>query len=206
MRALACLSLLLLCAAAACPPPAPDDAGPGDAGPEESFRALLDEEGDVTELMGADGTVKYLAPVAGVEPRAPLFESCAFQDTMAFPFHLPFLNSLPGGDDLDFADYIALVLQRETRAWWGGEVWWRPELAHPIGGAPGVLAYTLYTEDSPGNRLIADDVRAVFAVLTACAPAFAGKLAFVPVSNEQRQTALQAQGELSADGIAVIIE
>ena len=212
MRSAASLLSVLLSAGAACPPPGPDDAGPGDAGPddagvpEDGFRALLDEESDVAELAGADGTVKYLLPVAGVEPRAPLYSTCAFQDTTAFPYHLPFLSSLPGGDDLTFDDYIALVLRRDTRVWWGGEVLWRPELAHPISGAPGVLLYTLYTEDSPGNRLIADDVRAVFAALEGCAPAFVGKLGFVPSSNEQRLTAQQIQAALAAESIAVIIE
>ncbi len=202
----------VLVAGAACPPPGPDDAGPGDAGPgdggvpDDSYRAVLDQIEDLAELAGADGRVKYLLPVAGVEPRAPLFSSCAFQDTEAFPYHLPFLVTLPGGEELSFDDYIALVLRRDTRAWWGGELLWRTELVHPIGGEPGTLLFTLYTDDSPGNRLIADDVRAVFAALTACAPAFEGTLGFVPSSNEQRQTATLVQAELAAEGIAVILE
>jgi len=49
-------------------------------------------------------------------------------------------------------------------------------------------------------------VRAVFAALTACAPAFEGTLGFVPSSNEQRQTATLVQTELAAEGIAVILE
>lgn len=202
-----------LWSAAACPPiPGPDDAGPSDAGTsdagvvDDGFLTTLDDVDDVAELAGADGTVKYLLPVAGATPQAPLFSSCAFQDTTAFPFHLPFLNSLPGGDDLTFDDYMALVLRRDTRVWWGGEVMWRPELTHPITSATGVLIYTLYTEDSPGNRMIADDVRAVHAALGACAPAFDDALAFVPSSNEQRQTATLIQAELAAEGIAVIVD
>ncbi len=213
MRQLAiAFACALVAGGAACPPPGPDDAGPGDAGPtdagtpDDSYRTVLDQLDDVAELAGADGRVKYLLPVAGAEPRAPLFSSCAFQDTEAFPYHLPFLVALPGGADLTFDDYIALVLRRETRAWWGGEVLWRPELAHPIGGAAGVLLFTLYTEDSPGNRLVIDDVRAVFAALTACAPAFDGKLGFVPSSNEQRQTAALVQAELAGEGIAVLLD
>lgn len=211
-RRYAMLMAVPLAVVAACPQPGPDDAGPGDAGPtdggvpEDGFRALLDQESDVAELAGADDTVKYLLPVAGAEPRAPLYSTCAFQDTTAFPYHLPFLSSLAGGEDLTFDDYIALVLRRDTRVWWGGEVLWRPDLAHPIGGVPGVLLYTLYTEDSPGNRLVIDDVRAVLAALNQCAPAFVGKLGFVPSSNEQRLTAQQIQAPLVAEGIAVILE
>lgn len=202
----------VLSSATACPPmPGPDDAGTNDAGTsdagvvEDGFLTMLDDVDDVAELAGANGTVKYLSPVAGATPRAPLYSSCAFQDTTAFPFHLPFLNSLPGGGDLTFDDYIALVLRRATRVWWGGEVMWRPDLPHPITSATGVLIYTLYTEDSPGNRLIADDVRAVHVALGACAPAFDGTLAFVPSSNEQRQTASLIRAELAAEGIAVIV-
>lgn len=206
------LFLAALATGAACPPPGPDDAGPGDAGPvdagpsEDGFLAVLDAIEDVADLADVDGRVKYLMPVAGAEPRAPLGQTCAFQDTARYPYHLPFLNALPGGADLDFDDYIALVLKRDTRAWWGGEVMWQPEVPHPITGTGGVLFYTLYTEDSPGNRLVADDVRAVFAALNACAPAFVGKLGFVPSSNEQRQTAITVQAELSAEGIAIILE
>lgn len=208
--AAATLSALILCG---CPPdPGPDDAGPGDAGPEdagvpdEGYLTVLDEVTDVADLADANGSVKYLLPVAGAEPRAPLFDSCAFQDTAQHPYHLPFLNSLPGGEDLLFDDYIALVLQRATRVWWGGEVMWRADATHPLTQEAGVLLYTLYTEDSPGNRLEADDVRAVFAVLGTCAPAFTGKLGFVPSSNEQRQTAMQIQAALASEGIAVILQ
>lgn len=206
------LAWALLAMGAACPPPGPSDAGPDDAGPtdagtpNDSYLTVLDQIDDVATLAGADGRVKYLAPVTGAAPTAPIFDACAFQDTEAFPYHLPFLVTLPGGEALTFDDYIALVLRRDTRAWWGGEVLWRAELAHPIGGTEGTLLYTLYTEDSPGNRLTADDVRAVFAVLTTCAPAFVGKLAFVPSSNEQRQTAALVQAELAGEGIAVILE
>lgn len=207
------LLLALLPATAACPPgPPPDDAGPSDAGPDDAgvpdadFLALLDDVADLGALADAEGRVKYLIPVAGAEPRAPLFEQCAFQDTERYPYHLPFLNALPGGDDISYDDYIVLVLQRATRAWWGGELMWQAELEHPLSGNPGVLLHTLYTEDSPGNRLVADDVRAIFSALSTCAPAFEGTLVFLPSSNEQRQTAQLVQAELAAEGIAVLLQ
>lgn len=213
MRRLAQLALLaLLPGALACPPgPAPDDAGPDDAGPDDAgvddeFLPILDDRADFESLANAEGRVKYLIPVAGAEPRAPLFDQCAFQDTERYPYHLPFLNAQPGGDDIDFNDYVALVLQRASRAWWGGDLMWQAELAHPLSGNPGVLLHTLYTEDSPGNRLVADDVRAIFTALSACAPAFAGTFAFLPSSNEQRQTAQLVQAELAAEGIALLLQ
>jgi hypothetical protein len=120
-------------------------------------------------------------------------------------FHLPFLQSLDGGAALTFTDYLNLVLRRPTRVWWGGEVRFLAAALHPISGAPGVFAWTVYTEDTAGNRLVTDDIRAGFSVMTACAPAFAASFAFVPSSNEQRQTAAAAVDELAGEGIAVFL-
>lgn len=179
-----------------------DDAGP--AAPDAL--ALLDEVDALALLAGANGGVKYLAPVEGAAPRAPLEDACAFQNTARYPYHLEYLRAQPGGEGLTYQDYLALVLRRQTRVWWGGEVRLRPEAEHPLTNAPGVLAYTLYTEDSPGNRLTADDVRAVFAALTACAPAFDDALAFTPSSNEQRITAASIRETLAEEGIAVLLD
>ena len=83
----------------------------------------------------------------------------------------------------------------------GAPSWCTPSAASPARSCSRSTPTT-----APGNRLIADDVRAVFAALTACAPAFEGTLGFVPSSNEQRQTATLVQTELAAEGIAVILE
>jgi hypothetical protein len=180
------------------------DAGVVDAGPGPAFLATLDDVTDLDGLVGAAGSVKYLAAVEGATPRAPLLAGCAFQDTTAYPFHIEFLRSQPGGEDISFADYTRIVLQRPQRTWWGGEVLWRPTTPHPLTGSAGTLAFVLYTEDSPGNRMVIDDVRAVHIALTNCAPAFSGRLAFVPQSTEQRQTTLTILAELAAEGIAVL--
>jgi hypothetical protein len=121
------------------------------------------------------------------------------------PFHLPFLQSLDGGEDLGFSDYIDLVLRRATRVWWGGEVRLLATTTHPLTGEPGVFAWTLYTEDTAGNRLVIDDIRAGHAVMQRCAPAFSTRLAFVPGSNEQRATAAGARDLLADEGIAVFL-
>jgi hypothetical protein len=189
-------ALALACAPA--PPPGPD-AGPPD------FLALLDDPADLDLLAGEGGAVKHLLPVEGAQPRAPVGDDCAFQDTARFPFHLPFLNAQPGGEDLTFDDYLDLVLRRDTRAWWGGELLLDPDRPHPLTGEAGTLAFTLYTEDSDGNRLVAADVREVHATLQACAPAFADALAFAPSSNEQRVTAQAIAAELAGEGIAVLV-
>ena len=56
------------------------------------------------------------------------------------------------------------MLRRATRTWWGGEV----RVAsgtHPLTGGDVLFAVSLYTEDTPGNRLVVDDIRAVHAVI-----------------------------------------
>jgi hypothetical protein len=147
--------------------------------------------------------VKYIAAVDGVEPRAPVQERCLFQNMATYPFHLPFLISLPGGEDLTFTDYTSLVLRRSTRAWWGGEVRFVSQ-PHPVTGANGVLMFALYTEDTAGNRLVVDDVLAVHTVLSRCAPTLAASFAFVPGNSEQTATARAEQATLAAAGIGVI--
>jgi hypothetical protein len=181
------------------------DAGFADAGPSIDFLAVLNDTNDVDGLEGDNGAVKYLAGVEGATPRDPIGEGCAFQNTNSYAFHIDFLRAQPGGEEITFADYANFVLRRSTRLWWGGAVSWRPDDAHPLTGAPGTLLFFLYTEDTPGNRLVIDDVRAVHAELTACAPAFANRLAFVPQSTEQTQTARAIEGELEAEGIAVLV-
>ena len=165
---------------------------------------MLASDDDLARL--ADGTgIKYLGPVAEVAPRAPVNERCLFQNMRLQEFHLPFLQTLEGGEDLSFNDYIELVLRRSTRVWWGGEVRLLSTTTHPITGTPGAFAWTLYTEDSAGNRLVVDDIRAGHALMTRCAPAFAARLAFAPGSNEQQATATAVRELLAEEDIAVFI-
>jgi hypothetical protein len=196
--------------AAGCAPPAPVDDGGVDGGPSADAGtpdalAVLDDVDDVALLAGEAGAVKYLLPVASAAPRAPI-EDCAFQNTTLYPFHIQYLRAQPGSEELTYDEYIALVLVRATRAWWGGEVAWDAARAHPLTGAAGVLAFQLYTQDTPGDRLLEQDVRDVHAALVVCAPAFADALAFAPVGNEQRGTAAAVQESLAADGIAVLLQ
>jgi hypothetical protein len=200
---------LLLCAlACACAPaPVPVDDGGAivDAGAAPDLLTILDEDADLARMAGENGVVKDLLPVAGAPTVAPIGDDCAFQNTARFPFHLQFLNAQTNdGAELTFADYVALVLARDTRVWWGGELAYDEARVHPLTEVEGVLAYSLYTQDEPADRLVPDDVRAVHAILVACAPAFAERLAFAPTSNEQRTTASNARAELHAEGIAVL--
>ena len=200
---------------AGCPaaPPDPEDAGPADAGndppdagPAPDYVARVESAADLAQLVDDTGSVKYLAATDAAAPVAPLPAACAFQNTAAFPFHIQFLRTQPGGDALTYDDYVARVLVRATRVWWGGQVHYSPGTVHPVTGTPGALLYGLYTDDTAADRLTVDDVRAVYARLAACAPAYADVLAFVPDSNEQRTTAAAARDALLAEGIAVILQ
>jgi hypothetical protein len=216
MRAL--ISLLALAWIAGCPSEPPpsgdedagspaDDAGPdADAGPEpDNLRTTLDDEDDYAELRGAAGSVKFLLQLDDVEPVAPILERCMFQNTLAYEYHLPFINDLPGGDEVSYDDYVAYVITRATRVWWGGQVIWLGTTAHPISEEDGVLAYGIYTRDSVGDRLEADDIREVDAILKSCTPYYEGKLAFSPQTTEQVQTATIHRAALQAEGIAVLM-
>lgn len=210
----ACAAVLALALVGCAPPPSGDDAGAvADGGPlpdggaaEVDALPLLDDEEDHAALADASGAVKHLLPVEGHAPVAPVGDACVFQDTARFPFHLQYLNAQPGGEEVDLDTYVELVLRRETRAWWGGELVWRPAREHPLTGSAGTMLFTLYTEDSVGNRLVVDDVRAVHALLVVHAPAFADALAFTPSSIEQRQTAQAAAATLAGEGIAVVLD
>ena len=184
-----------------CPDPTPVPPPPD----ELQFYPVLDDVEKYDDLVGAEGTVKYLAQVEGAPVTAPIDDECVFQNTALYSFHLFFLNAQPGGEDLLVDDYTSLVLQRDTRVWWGGDIRFFPEAEHPTTGEPGVLTWGLYTQDSANNRLVVDDVRQGFARLAPCLPAFEGQLAFTPGSAEQIQTTRLSQGALAAEGIAVLL-
>lgn len=209
VRALVVSALAFLALPSCAPPPPPvvDGGNPvADAGPTEppDFLTVLDDEADLTLLAAENGAVKHLLPVAGATPRPPVGDACAFQNTARFPYHLQFIAAQEGGEDVDYATYVQLVLRRATRVWWGGEVAYDPGRLHPLTNEPGVLAWAIYTQDEPGDRLIEDDVRAAYAILVACAPAYADRLAFAPTSTEQRTTAAAIRAALHEDGIAVL--
>ncbi len=215
MRALAAelvvvVVVVVLAPSLACvpsPAPAGADAGPvDDAGPDAlQYLPAIEDASDLDALRGEQGDTKFLAQVEGAPVTAPIADACEFQNTALYPFHLPFLNAQPGGEDISFDEYVARVIKRDTRVWWGGEVVLLPSTPHPLTGEPGVLAWSLYTEDSAGNRLTLDDVRAGDARLLPCMPGFAGQLAFSPSDNEQLQTVRDGQAALAADGIAVLL-
>lgn len=182
------------------------DAGAGDdAGQqEEGAVSTLASMEAYTALQSDDGKVRYLASVEGREDTSPVDDGCRFQDNAVYEYHLEYLRA-ELGDAFTLDDYTAMTLDRPTRVWWGGELWWRPLLPHPITGERGVLLYLVYATDDAQSALTADDVREAHAVLQRCAPAFEETLAFTPGSLSQRQMAESEQASLRSDGIGVVV-
>ncbi len=225
---LAALSLLTAGCPETTPPTAPDawDAGaddvdddghddgeasdvdPGDTTPPppppDGYLTTLSGPADLAAL-GKDGSdVKYLARVDGAQPPAPLTEACYFQDMNRFAWHFEFLTSFPELADLAYEAYVAMVMQRTSRVFWGGAVRAWPAVVHPRTAAHGVVSYVVYSQPGGANALTVDDVVQVDQALKACAPFATDLLVFVPSDPQQKQLAHAAGAVLAAQGVDVV--
>ncbi len=170
------------------------------------YRTRLESAADLAALSAADGEIKYLAPIAGKERRAPLLEDCYFQDMHLYSWHLLFLKSFKDLASLDLDSYLSLVLRRASRSLWGGAVKAWPAVKHPITQAQGIVAYTIYTQSDAANALVEDDIVEVDAKLKACAPFAANLLAFVPGDVSQEGLLRRIAPSLQARGIATVFQ
>lgn len=178
------------------------DAGLGDLGPR--YLVTLDSAEALAGLGGRTGEAKYLAPVDGATPRAPIVEPCYFQNMALYDYHLLFLRSFPELADLTPAEYSSLVLRRPTRIWWGGGTKYYPGTPHPLAGELGTVAWTVYHEVAGADRLTADDLVAVHEILAGCVAFAPDRLAFLPTDPFQVTSARTARADLAARGIAVV--
>lgn len=192
---------------------APDgvDAEPdgGDGGTDTTpvgpgWLGVLETLTDYETLRGPAWDLKFLAWVAGAERVAPLTEACAFQDMARWEYHLTFLRSFEPWAALTAGDYLALVLNAQTRIWWGGGVRFDTRRSHPVTGELGVALWNVYSAEQDGGLTVADVV-AADAVLAPCL-AFAGEQrAFWALSVSDRRFVAEHAEALSAAGIAVIV-
>lgn len=218
---LACSALglgLLACASEAPGPTdaaAAADAGPSDAGTRDAgapdggtsttavaFLNVLRSPDDYAALHAAtiEG-IKYLSPIPGRNAPSALSEPVYFQNMRRYSWHLQFLQSFPSLAQLSFQAYVSMVLSAQ-RVMHGGEIRDYPAVAHPISGAIGVMAFTLYTD--PGA--ISDaDVIGVHGRLQAAIPYAAARLAFRPEDASQQSYARSARARLAAAGVAVVL-
>jgi hypothetical protein len=147
--------------------------------------------------------VKYLAWLADAERVAPLLDDCAFQDMRDHAWHIDFLRALAPWADLTTADYAAHVLRPATRAWWGGGVRFEPTRLHPTTGDPGVLLWTVYSQETGGVGLTPGELLAADAALAPCLPGFTSARAYYPHTAAQRAMAAQHQAALNDAGLAI---
>ncbi|MBK6683504.1 MAG: hypothetical protein IPG45_03460 [Deltaproteobacteria bacterium] len=177
------------------------DLGPGDLGP--AYLTTLDDPLALEGLLGPAGDVKYLAPVTGAPPEV-LTEPCYFQNMAIFPFHLLFLRSFPGLENLSNSEYVTRVLRRPTRIWWGGGLKRYPATPHP-GGGQGVIAWAVYHENAGADRLTGDDLLAVQVILQSCVSFAPAELAFLPTDPFQNSFVRAERAALLARGVPVIL-
>jgi len=155
--------------------------------PEGGWLAALATSDDLASFSKDGGEVKYLAPLNGKTPPVPLgAEACWFQDMHRWQWHIDFLHAFPALAELPFEAYTSLVLARATRTLWGGSVKPWPAAIHPRTQAPGVVAYSVYSEPIGGSLSVAD-LAEVDATLERCIPFASGLLVFVPTDSPQKQ-------------------
>jgi hypothetical protein len=179
------------------------DAGAADAAPGPAYLTTLTSTEAFVSLSRAMG-VKYILRVSGATPRAPLLETCYFQNTARYQFHIEFLRTFPELSALSFQDYEDLVLDPATRIWWGGAVLRVPQ-QHPISGTPVSLGYQIYATNGAVVGLREADIVEVDALLRACIPYAANQLAFLPGDPLQQAFARTVAASLAARGVAVLL-
>jgi pyruvate,water dikinase len=191
------IALAVACIAAAC-------GGDGKGEPEPplklNYATRLETEAEF-DALAANDLVKFLARAEGREP--PLPEDCYFQNTEKYPYHLDFLRAeFAALATFDVETYLALVLNGETRVWWGGALGRFDVVRHPVTGKRGVYALFVYGDAALGNITVAG-IEDVWARMESCAPLAADKLVFVP-EYDQEDLVRAAEDELLAAGIPVL--
>ena len=205
----AILVVSILCAlgaAAACSqqqPPGLDPPDAGDAG-APTYLEELDSADDYALVQGEKSEVKYLLRVDGREPPAPLSSPCVFQNTERFPYHLHFLLSFPELSALDLDSYVAMVMGRATRVWWGGGLSLWSGVPHPLSGKTGVITYTVYVDAGADQMLSADELAQIYGRLSGCMSYAKELLALLPETPEQSAHLRALESELRGRGIAVV--
>lgn len=198
----------LLSAAALTACNGPPDPGAGTGGQPRSdaeFRTELVTRDDYTALAGEGAEVKYLTIADGREPPAIFAGAeCLFQDTGSYPYHLQFLRTFPEYASLAPQRYEDMVLRRASRVMWGGGLKLYPATPHPVTGAAGVLAYTVYSGTTPDELFTAGDIVQADRRLKRCSPFAESFLVFTPDGPAQTAAAQAISDELVAAGVALV--
>jgi pyruvate,water dikinase len=188
-------------------PPLDGDAGAAgaDPGAGEKYLTRLPSSEAYGSLAAEGAEVKYLATVDAREPE-PVFagSECLFQNTAKYEYHVEFLRTFPGYEDLSAERYADLVLRRESRSMWGGGLRLFPATRHPVTGSDGVLAYTIYSESTAEEMLTVEDIVEVDRRLESTATFASDFLVFVPDGGAQTAAWRDRAAELLAAGVAMV--
>jgi hypothetical protein len=212
----ACALLFAACSQASDAPVASDASSP--AAPDAAAPAPVDDGGvpapspdsqselaafqDFTRLA-ADGTaVKFLLATEVEKLPAPLDAPCTFQNTARFPYHLQFLRTLPGLETLSNPTYESWALHRETRRFHAGVLELSATSIHPGTSKSGVLGYTVYAAQVPGELLSVAEIVAIDEVLRGCTGSLARMLVYVPATSADLALARAEASVLTEAGVA----
>lgn len=182
----------------------PDAIAPPDVSLAErpDFLPLLGSAADFALLQGEGGEIKFLGQVDGAPAPAPgLAHACMFQNTERYPGHISFLRSFPELANLDFTSYLTMVMKRASRALWGGSLKLYPTVRHPSTGAPGILAYFIYSDPNEVDALTLDEIAALDARLKTCVPFASELLVLVGMDEDQAARFEALRPALSARGV-----
>ncbi len=176
-----------------------------DPGVDGEYLTRLRSAEAYASLAGEGAEVKYLAIVDEREPEAVFAGAeCLFQNTDKYEYHVQFLRTFPGYEDLAAERYADLVLRRESRSMWGGGLKLLPATPHPLTGRDGVLAYTIYSESSAEEMLTLSDILEVDRRLKTAVSFAAEFLVFTPDGGAQTVALKDKAGELAAEGVAML--
>lgn len=178
------------------------DASGGDVEPQTDYLVELAAPEDFDRLASDNGAVKYLVTVPA-SPLPPLDAPCYFQDTTAYAWHVEFVRSFAGLEDVSNADYVAWAVEPapgERKLWAGALRRWG-HTRHPVTQAQGVYSFSIYATGTGLADLTAADIDHVYQRLRACAPAIAEQLVFVPDGVPQELHVEGLAGELQQLGV-----
>jgi pyruvate,water dikinase len=179
--------------------------GSVDPGVDGEYLTRLRSAEAYASLAAEGAEVKYLAVVDGREPEAVFAGAeCLFQNTEKYEYHVQFLRTFPGYEDLAAERYADLVLRRGSRTMWGGGLRLFPATPHPLTGSDGVLAYTIYSESSAEDMLTVDDIVEVDRRLKRAVSFASDFLVFTPDGGAQIAALTDKADELLAEGVALV--
>jgi len=228
MTARRCGLACLLLALGACSDTGPADGGPADlprrdaasvdqASPDRvspdieldplTHLTQLGSAQDFERLKGVKDEVKYLLSVDGRQTPAPFTGvTCIFQNTKRFAYHLLFLLHFPELSTTTLDKYLELVLEGQTRVWWGGGLMTWPKAKHPRRGALGVMSYVVWHSEGEAEHLSVAQLVELDRRLKGCVPYAAEQLVLVPSDAEQVGYIKPLVDQLEAQGVDVMDE